>query len=137
MEFQAEGRDMGVEFETGAAQPKITFRIAGTDAIDFVELVKLDLAEKKYERLGILNPGSEDCDGVFYDKNFKNDSMYYLRLRQQRSVRDREVWAWSSPIWVRKSSPKAAAGFPPLLIGFVIVGLATMLRAAGLRTGYY
>ena len=127
LEFRVEGRDLGEEFETRAAQPKITFRIAGTGALDFVEVVKLDLVEKRYERVGVLNPGREECEGVFWDKSFKNDGMYYLRLRQQRNVREREVWAWSSPIWVRKA--KAAAGAGRLAGTALVVALAL----AGLR----
>ena len=130
VDLQVEGRGMGEEFATQAAQPKITFRIAGTDVLDFVEVVKLDLVDKKYERLGILNPGREECEGLFWDKSFSNDSMYYLRMRQERTVREREVWAWSSPIWLRKGASRTAIG--PLLASSFVLGAA--LGAAGLRS---
>jgi Protein of unknown function (DUF3604) len=138
MEFKVEDHDMGEEFQSRASQPKITFRVAGTDTVDFVEVVKLDLVGKKYERLGVLNPGSQDCDGAFWDKSFKNDSMYYLRLRQQKPVRDREVWAWSSPVWVRKADRQVAAGWNPtgwfaFLASCLVALTAKTLRREGKR----
>jgi len=131
LEFKVEDHDMGEEFQSRAAQPKITFRVAGTDTVDFVEVMKLDLAEKKYERLGVLNPGKEDCDGTFWDKKFKNDSMYYLRLRQQKTVRDREVWAWSSPVWVRRADRQRAGSWTPAVW---LVLLATCLATFAAKT---
>jgi hypothetical protein len=55
--------------------------------------------------------------------------MYYLRMRQSRTVREREVWAWSSPVWVRKPGARTALG--PLLASSLLLGAA--LGAAGLR----
>jgi hypothetical protein len=85
-----------------------------------------------------LNPGSQDCDGAFWDKSFKNDSMYYLRLRQQKPVRDREVWAWSSPVWVRKADRQVAAGWNPtgwfaFLASCLVALTAKTLRREGKR----
>ncbi len=107
MDFRVDGRAMGEEFAAASAQPEVTFRLAGTGAIDFVEVMKLDLATKQFRRLGILNPASEDCEGRFRDEDFAADSMYYLRMKQHDRVRGREVWAWSSPVWVRKSASRA------------------------------
>jgi hypothetical protein len=47
--------------------------------------------------------------------------MYYLRLRQQKPVRDREVWAWSSPIWVKRAERQAAEGWSPTAGFFVLL----------------
>ena len=136
MEFKVEDHDMGAEFQSRVSQPKITFRVAGTDTVDFVEVVKLDLAEKKYERLGVLNPGKEDFDGTFWDKGFRNDSMYYLRLRQQKPVRDREVWAWSSPIWVKRADRQVAGGWSPTAwFAFLAICLATFAAKTRQREG--
>ncbi|MGH9673929.1 MAG: DUF3604 domain-containing protein, partial [Bryobacteraceae bacterium] len=107
MDFRVEGRAMGEEFAFAGARPEVTFRLAGTGAIDFVEVVKLDLVSKTWRRLGILNPGTEDCEGRFWDEQFSGDAMYYLRMKQRDRVRGREVWAWSSPVWVTKPGSRA------------------------------
>ncbi len=101
LDFQVNGHHMGEEF-TASDTPKVTFRAVGTDAIVMIEVVKLDLSSKKFTRLGILQPDSEDVSGEFWDKEFAHESMYYLRLKQKNLVRGREVWAWSSPIWVKR-----------------------------------
>ncbi|MCP5118277.1 MAG: DUF3604 domain-containing protein [bacterium] len=102
LDFRVNGRHMGSEFTLPDGEPEITFRAAGTDEIVFLEVVKLDLGTKQFERLGVMRPDSEDVEGRFWDKDFHGESMYYLRLKQRNLVRGREVWAWSSPIWVKQ-----------------------------------
>jgi len=102
LDFRVNGRHMGAEFALGGGAPEITFREVGTDEIVFLEVVKLDLATKKFQRLGVMQPDSDDVQGKFWDKEFTGDSMYYVRLKQKSLVRGREVWAWPSPVWVKR-----------------------------------
>jgi hypothetical protein len=102
LDFRVNGRRMGAEFALGSGAPEITFREVGTDEIVFLEVMKLDLATKKFQRLGVMQPDSDDVQGKFWDKEFTGDSMYYVRLKQKSLVRGREMWAWSSPVWVKR-----------------------------------
>lgn len=90
--------------------PDIQFLVHGTDVIDRVEIVKWDFLTGTYgddanpDFVTIANfAGTGDAlliEDEFQDLNFYGDAVYYLRAIQEERVENREVWAWSSPIWI-------------------------------------
>ena len=105
LEFQSDGHWMGEEYSTGTP-PTLTVKVAGTNTIQSVEIVKYD--GKGYQTLYQENPDSEICVMQYQDTEFTGDSMYYARVTQVDQYW-RSAWAkttsemaWSSPIWVAK-----------------------------------
>ena len=75
----------------------------GTDTIELVEILRYSKSEGNFQVIVTLHPQMPDLLWTGQDTTFKEDSVYYLRLRQAGLVRNRIVMAWSSPIWVKKS----------------------------------
>ena len=98
-----------VELEKGS-KPKLSVVARGTDLIDFVEILKWDFIAGKYDSDGhpiyeaVLHKKINEMDVnlEFVDENYKNGSLYYLRLKQLKTITKNNAWAWSSPIWVNK-----------------------------------
>ncbi len=107
LEFSIDGRGMGQELEA-QGKPEIRVAIAGTDDLNLVEIIKYDFRKKEYKTIHRVNPGSFAAELTYQDEDFISDSFYYVRARQKSPVRNLEVWAWSSPIWVQAYRQPAA-----------------------------
>lgn len=105
LDFTSDGRAMGSEYRT-LSPPHFSARVAGTNRIASVELIKL--ANGKYSTVFAVNPDAETYVLDFVDTGFASSSMYYLRVKQVDEYRDRlyahsnAEMAWSSPIWIEK-----------------------------------
>ncbi|MCP4593305.1 MAG: DUF3604 domain-containing protein, partial [bacterium] len=109
LEFTADGHWMGEEYTT-SAPPSLEVKVAGTNMIRSVELVKYD--GTKYETIRSEHPEAEVCVFGHVDGEFAGDSMYYVRVTQV-DEQYRSPWskttsemAWSSPIWVTRAKPE-------------------------------
>jgi len=51
-----------------------------------------------------VEPRAQQIENSFTDNEFTGSALYYVRLKQWNPVHNREVWAWSSPIWVTNES---------------------------------
>ena len=103
LEFYVNDEPMGGE-TTAQALPRLTVEAHGTDIIESIEILRYSATEAGFKTIYDLHPNTLDFEWSGTDGGFREDSVYYLRLRQRGSIRRREVMAWSSPIWV-KSSP--------------------------------
>ena len=103
LEFTCDGHFMGEEFETNCC-PIFSIKVAGTNQLECVELVKYDSHGFRVIYKNI--PNSDIAEVKCEDLNFSENSMYYVRVKQVD-----EWWkgawaypsaemAWSSPIWV-------------------------------------
>ena len=80
---------MGEAFETNAA-PKLTVKIAGTDRITAVDIVR----NKNF--IYHSAPGTNSVEFTYVDNSpAVGESYYYVRVMQI----DRNL-AWSSPVWL-------------------------------------
>ncbi|MPZ18783.1 MAG: DUF3604 domain-containing protein [Luteitalea sp.] len=102
----ADGHHMGEEYATDQP-PQIVVRVAGTNKIQTVEIVKHD--SRGYRTIWQHEPDSETGSFEHIDDDFTEDSFYYVRVFQVDEF-SRGAWAypsnemaWSSPIWVEKS----------------------------------
>jgi hypothetical protein len=106
LDFTSDGHFMGDEY-AATAPPVLSVKVAGTNKLDTVEIVKHD--SKGYQTICTKRPESEVCIFQFTDNDFAEDSFYYARVAQVDEFQ-RGAWsyptnemAWSSPIWVNKS----------------------------------
>jgi len=104
LDFQADRHEMGSEYTT-SANPELSVRVAGTNTLASVEIVKYD--NGSYETVFVDHPDSTISIFTFTDDRFDGDCFYYLRVQQVNEYPGRP-WshstaemAWSSPIWVK------------------------------------
>ncbi len=116
LKFYANNYIMGDEFTlTCDSFPRLAFEVNGTADLDYIEILKWDFvngtytpnpAHPKFEIIKRISFPSSNMNYkyTFLDFNFKDTSMYYLRVKQKDIINNREVWAWSSPIWVNRGN---------------------------------
>lgn len=91
--------------------PIIKAEVIGTDFIDYIELLKFDLKNGTYSgaqphpnfqvlEKSIPSTFTQNYSFNYVDADYKDSSLYYIRVKQKNIANSREVWAWSSPIWV-------------------------------------
>jgi hypothetical protein len=105
LHFSSDGHLMGDEYAT-AKFPTFSVRVAGTNTIKTVEIIKHD--GHGYQTICAQKPESEICAFQYTDNDFTEDSFYYVRVAQVDEL-PRGAWsyptnemAWSSPIWIQK-----------------------------------
>jgi hypothetical protein len=113
LNFTLNGYPMGSEaILPDGKKPNLSIKARGTDFIDFIEVLKWDFNEERFDkdhhpifetilhkRIKALNAEIE-----FVDKDYSAFCLYYVRLKQLFKKNDKEVWAWSSPIWVKRQT---------------------------------
>ena len=93
---------------TAALAPRFDVTAHGTDVIESVEILRYSEPDGGFRVIHDLRPAALDFTWSGRDAGFRDDAIYYLRLRQRSPVRGRAVMAWSSPVWVnagRESAP--------------------------------
>ena len=101
LDFIINGQPMGGMVTSNGA-PRLKIEAHGTDEIEFVEVLRYCKSDGAFIVLHTLYPEGPDYTWSQTDTTFKEDSIYYIRLRQVRLVRTRVAMAWSSPIWVKR-----------------------------------
>ncbi|MCK5033567.1 MAG: DUF3604 domain-containing protein [Calditrichia bacterium] len=103
LDFTCDGHLMGSEYSTNEI-PLLAVKVAGTNKIELIEIVKFDGNE--YKTIYTVKPENRISIFQFKDENFTEDSTYYVRVKQVDEIW-RSQWAygnaemaWSSPIWV-------------------------------------
>jgi hypothetical protein len=103
LDFASDGHPMGSEYRS-SAPPHFTGRVAGTNTLASVEIVRL--AGGRYSTAFTAKPNAETYALDFVDRDFVGPAMYYLRVKQVDEYPDRlyahstAEMAWSSPIWI-------------------------------------
>jgi len=83
---------MGESF-SGPAEPKLSVRVIGTNAIKQVDIIK----DRKF--IYTSRPGTRQFNVVFTDtQSSPAESWYYARVLQE----DGQL-AWSSPVWITRT----------------------------------
>jgi hypothetical protein len=94
--FDAMGRSVAV-----SAAPRLEVAAHGTDVIDEVQVLRYSKSSRGFEVIESIRPRALDFAWARVDAGFREDSIYYVRLRQRGEIEGRVAMAWSSPIWVR------------------------------------
>lgn len=115
IDFKADGAVMGSAIEVDPNSPlEIAYEVAGTDTIEFIEILKWDFksgiykdGHPQYEIIKRIDKNAESpfvIKGAFFDEGMTDSCMYYLRVKQtnfhKEHIHEKDVWAWTSPIWV-------------------------------------
>jgi hypothetical protein len=85
---------------TAALAPRFDVTAHGTDVIEAAEILRYSEPDGGFRVIHDLRPNALDFTWSGRDGGFRDDAIYYLRLRQRSQVRGRVVMAWSSPVWV-------------------------------------
>lgn len=100
LEFLIDGQPMGREV-AARDKPKLSIEAHGTAEIETVDVLRYSNSAGGFQILQTMHPGTADFRWNAADDTFREDSTYYVRLRQVGLVRDHVAMAWSSPIWVK------------------------------------
>jgi hypothetical protein len=120
LDFSINGTPMGQQV-TAASSPRISVEAHGTNLIERLEILRysksmgIDSLESSdgtrgtgtriyFKVIHVLQPKEYDITLTYVDKDFTEDSIYYVRLKQAGLVSGRVSMAWSSPIWVKRST---------------------------------
>jgi hypothetical protein len=103
LDFTIDGQPMGQQVAVNGP-PSLSIEAHGTDTIESVEILRYAKSDGAFEVIHALHPDAPDFSWTKADETFKEDSIYYVRLRQARLIRDRIAMAWSSPIWVKRTA---------------------------------
>lgn len=115
LNFKIGNSIMGDELTVHADSfPTLFFEVNGTDNLDKVELLKWDFKKGKYTiapihpiyttvHLKQFNSNTKNYSFSYIDSTLTDTSLYYIRVKQKNKVNSREVWAWTSPIWINKT----------------------------------
>jgi len=119
LDFSINGTPMGQQV-TVASLPRLSLEAHGTDLIERIEILRysksmsIDSLESSdhtrgsgvriyFKVIHTIQPNEYDVTLTHVDKDFAEDSIYYVRLKQAGLVENRISMAWSSPIWVKRS----------------------------------
>ncbi len=114
LHFDIDGRLMGSQLvKEPPYRPHLNVRVTGTDDLEFVEMLKWDKRRGQWEnghpRFEIIHRREGEGPQLVtqhVDSSYSGTAIYYVRAKQKNDVfvprqkRNREVWAWTSPIWV-------------------------------------
>ena len=101
LDFTVDGEPMGGD-TTAAGPPRFHVAAHGTDVIESMQVLRFSKADGGFSVIYDLQPNALDFAWSGVDGGFRDDAIYYVRLRQRGHVRDRMVMAWSSPIRVTR-----------------------------------
>ena len=101
LDFRVNGEPMGGQTSADTS-PRLSVTVNGTDRIESVEIFRYSGPDGGFTLVHHAHPDALDFEWSGVDGGFRDDSIYYLRLRQHGTIRGRVVMAWSSPIWVRR-----------------------------------
>jgi len=102
LDFSINGEPMGGSVKA-SGPPRLEVEAHGTDTIELVEILRYAKSDGAFIAINTLHPDDADFTWSGTDAGYKDDSIYYLRLRQAGVVRGRVAMVWSSPIWVRRA----------------------------------
>lgn len=104
LDFSMNGQPMGRTVAAGAP-PRLEIAAHGTDIIEEVQVLRHTASARGFEVIREIRPDALDFTWASLDPGFREDSIYYVRVRQRGHIGGRVAMAWSSPIWVRFTPP--------------------------------
>jgi hypothetical protein len=100
LEFSVNGQPMG-QTATASTSPRLEIAAHGTDIIEEVQVLRYSKSARGFDVIHTMQPEALDFTWASLDPGFREDSIYYVRLRQRGQIGGRIAMAWSSPLWVK------------------------------------
>ena len=105
LDFSVNEAEMGQETSADEGEElKIGLEVHGTDALARIEVLRLDFASGEYNTILDERPYTLDFEANLTE-TFAGPVMYYARIQQDKMIKDRGVFAWSSPVWISPTNP--------------------------------
>jgi len=104
LEFSIDGQPMGRKI-SATAPPRLEVSAHGTDIIEEVQVLRHSPSTRGFRVIHSIRPDALDFTWANADAGFREDSIYYVRVRQRGQINGRIAMAWSSPIWVQIAQP--------------------------------
>ena len=112
LDFSINGQPMGSEVAAESGQ-ELTFSIEvyGTNVLSGAEVFRFRFGQgKSWESAwhedvpdrGLRGNTQRDLNATWTER-YEGPAVYYVRVRQKHLVKDRPVYAWSTPIWVAEA----------------------------------
>lgn len=101
LDFTIDDQPMGQQVEVQGA-PSLAIEAHGTAVIDVLEVLRYSKSDGDFTVIYTLHPDALDLNWTAVDETLREDSIYYVRLRQAGLIRNQIAMAWSSPIWVKR-----------------------------------
>ncbi len=100
IDFTVNDTAMGQELAARTGE-KLNIKVAvyGNANLTRVQLLRLDMESGEYVEVFEKQPYELDFDTEVREV-LEGPVMYYVRVQQQGMIKDRGIFAWSSPIWV-------------------------------------
>lgn len=105
LDFSINSEAMGRSV-AASGPPRLEVAAHGTDVIDEVQVLRYSRSSRGFDVIESIRPQALDFTWARIDAAFREDSIYYVRLRQRGEIEGRIAMAWSSPIWVRLQAKK-------------------------------
>jgi len=99
LDFTVNDTPMGQRTETSDL-PLLHFEAHGESPIETVEILRYSPADGAFKVIFRVEPNALDVVWTARDHGFREDSIYYLRLKESKWIHGRPSMAWSSPIWI-------------------------------------
>jgi len=99
LDFSVNDQPMG-QRTNSTGPPLLKVEAHASYPIELVEILRYSAPDGTFKVIKALYPRALDFLWSGLDRNFREDSIYYVRLRQEGQIRNRIAMAWSSPIWV-------------------------------------
>jgi hypothetical protein len=109
LDFRVNGLPMGTELAAERGQElTLNIEVYGTNVLSIVEAFRYRFDESaEWERVffeaipdrGLKGSTQRDLSATWTER-YEGPAVYYVRVRQKHLVKDRPVYAWSTPIWV-------------------------------------
>jgi len=99
LDFSIDGKPGGEEMVVEEA-PELRVEAHGYNEIEQVEILRYCKSDGGFRVIFSFSPHALDFVWSNLDWSFREDSIYYVRLRETGEIRGRISMAWSSPIWV-------------------------------------
>ncbi|MPY91059.1 MAG: DUF3604 domain-containing protein [Luteitalea sp.] len=106
LDFRLNGIPAGRSVTTNT-DPHLTLRVHATAPLEWIEVLKFNQKTRQYEIFRRWTPDTLSFEEQMTDRDFAEDTFYYVRLEQQGLVDGRPAMAWSSPIWAERQTSQS------------------------------
>jgi len=101
LDFRINGKMVGERFALSPGEKlNITIEVSGTAPLEYVEIMRFKGKTWQIAQRWEFEKHEKDISLSWNDKDASGKCLYYCRLKQKGKYFERDVMAWSTPIWI-------------------------------------